>query len=114
MLKTPSSKEEEMYDNHPNMWDISRGRPYSDEEIRCGKILTYKEICRYMKSVRIRDKNHTTELLNLRYENEALKAQMRQYRRNTQNMRDLRTPQFSKMTTSMILQTRIWKTDHMR
>ena len=113
-LNASFSNREELYDNPPNFWDIVRGRPFSDEEKRGGKILTYKEICCYMKSVQIRDENHTTELLNLRYENEALKVQVRQYRRNTQNMRDLRTPQFSKMTTSMILQTRLWETDHMR
>ena len=90
-LNAPSIDEEELYDNPPNMWmwDIARGRPFSDEEKRGGKIATYKEICRYMKSVRIRDENHKTELLNLRYENEALQAQVQQYRRETHTIERL-------------------------
>ena len=42
-----------------------------------------------MKSVRIRGENHKTELLNLRYENEALQAQVRQYRRKTHKIERL-------------------------
>ena len=90
-LNAPSSDEEEYYDDPANMWmwHFARGRPFSEEEKRGGKIVTYKEICQYMKSVRIRDDNHKTELLNYRYENEALQAQVRQYRRKTQKIERL-------------------------
>ena len=71
----PSSNEDELYNNPPNMWDIFQGSPFTEEEKRGGKIITYKELCRYMKYVRIRDENNTGELGFLRYENKALNAQ---------------------------------------
>ena len=85
-LNAPSSDEEDLDDKPLNMWmwDTARGKPFSDDEKLRGKVATYKEICRYMKSVWVRDVNHWTELLNLRYENECLRAQVRQYRRKTQ------------------------------
>ena len=87
-LNAPSSDEEDLDDKPLNMWmwDTARGKPFSDDEKLRGKVATYKEICRYMKSVRVRDVNHWTELLNLRYENECLRAQVRQYRRKARKI----------------------------
>ena len=65
------------------------GGPYTEKDKSGGKILTYKQLCEYMKTVRILDKNLWGELKVLRYENSALKAQCQQYRCKAQKIQRL-------------------------
>ena len=87
-LNGPSSDsdESECYDTPPGMMEQILGRPFTEKEKSGGKVMTYKQLCEYMKTVRIRDENNTGELEWLRYENSALKAQCRQYRCKAQKI----------------------------
>ena len=72
-LNGQSSKSAECYNFPPGMMEQIVGGPFTEKEKRSGKILTYKQLCAYMKTVRIRNENHRGELAVLRYEHSALK-----------------------------------------
>lgn len=90
-LNGPSSDSEEsdQYDVPSGMMEQIHGRPFTEKDKSGGKIFTYKQLCEYMKTVRIRNENPCGELKLLRYENSALKAQCRQYRRKAQKIQRL-------------------------
>ena len=58
----------------------STGGPCTEEEKKGGKVVTYCQLVKYVGGVKKRHDALTEEIVQLRYENEALRAQARQYR----------------------------------